>query len=99
MRKMQEKVKEIICVDGNRYFTQYGFYTCKVTASKSQGNIIEVKVTLISENNGSEIARVYRITGTLKTIEQERLSLVIDIHKWALLYRDADTYWVKKVQI
>ena len=96
---MQDRIKELICVDGNRYFTPYGFYACKVTVSESQSSLIRVRIKLISEDNRSEIARVYKITGTLKAIEKEGLRLILDIHKWALLDRDADTYWVKKVQL
>jgi hypothetical protein len=96
---MQDRIKELICVDGNRYFTRYGFYTCKVTVSETQSNLFRVRTKLKSEDDRSEIARVYRITGTLKAIEKEGLRLILDIHKWALLDRDADTYWVKKVQI
>ena len=96
---MQDKIKEVICVDGNRYFTPYGFYTCRVTASESKGNKIKVKVTLLSESDGLQPARVYRVTGTLKAIERERLNLIIDIHKWALLDRDHEHYWVNKVEL
>jgi hypothetical protein len=96
---MQRQIQEFICVDGNRYFTQYGFYTCKVTASTSSNNLIEIEVTLIRESGASEIARIFRIIGTLPAIGKQRVSLVIDIHKWALLDRDADTYWIKKVLI
>ncbi len=96
---MQNEIKQFIPVDGNRYFTQYGFYTCRVTASESQAHIIEVKVALLCESDGLQPARVYKITGTLQTIKEVGLSLVIDIHKWALLDREACTYWVKKVLI
>ncbi len=96
---MQDIIKELICVDGNRYFTPYGFYTCKLAASESQSELIKVKVKLISESDGSQPARVYRVTGTLQAITKARLSLVLDIHKWAMLDREDKTYWVKRVRI
>lgn len=96
---MRESIHDLLPVDGNRYFTSYGFYICKVTASESQGNTLKIKVTLLSERDASEVARVYRITGTRQEIKKERLRLVMDIHSWALLDRDAENYWVKKAQI
>lgn len=96
---MQERIQDLIPVGGNRYFTPYGLYTCKVKDSETQGCDIKVKIVLVRECDGSQPARVYKITGTCQAMKKKRLSLVIDIHKWALLDRDADGYWVKKVQI
>jgi hypothetical protein len=96
---MQDRIKELICVDGNRYYTPYGFYTCIVKASQPQRHLVKVKVRLTSESDTSEPKRVYRITGTLQAIMNARVKLVIDIHKWAMLDRDEESYWEKKVQI
>ncbi len=96
---MQDQIKKTICVEGNQYFTAYGFYICKVTTSEGEGNIINVKVTLVNENDGLQPARVFKINGTLQAIKKDRVRLVLEIHKWAQLDRDAETYWVNKVQI
>ena len=96
---MQSAIEKLIPVDGNRYFTAYGFYLCKMKVSEPQTGIIKVKVVLISESDGSQPARVYKIAGTRQAIKQASLSLVMDIHNWALLDRDNDCYWVKKVRL
>lgn len=96
---MWDKIQELISVEGNRYFTPHGFYTCRVTASESKGNILKVKVTLLSDSDGLQPARVYRITGTWQAIKKERLSLVIDIPRWALIDREDEHYWVNKVEL
>lgn len=96
---MQEKIQELLPVNGNRYFTPYGFYACKVTVADIRANTIEVKVTLVNERDGSQPARVYKITGRLPEIEKQKLSLVMDIHKWAQLDRSEATYWVSRDEI
>ena len=96
---MQDKIQALLPVNGNQYFTPCGFYSCKVTASELQGGTIKVKVVLISENDGSQPSRVYKITGTWQTFKKEALSLVTDIHKWAQLDRDTAVYWINKVKL
>ena len=96
---MLEKIRELICVDGNHYFTPYGIYVCKVTATELQGGIINIKVSLESESDASQPARCYTLTCTRRTLEIGRLWFVTNIHQWALLNRDDGAYWVKKVHI
>lgn len=96
---MQQQIHELIPVNGNRYFTPYGFYACTVTVADVRANTVEVKVTLVNERDGSQPARVYRITGSLPEIARQRLSLVMEIHKWAQLHRSEATYWVSRDEI
>jgi hypothetical protein len=96
---MQEKINQLIPVNGNRYFTPYGFYSCRITVADVRTNFIELRVTLVNERDGSQPARVYRISGSLPEIEKQRLSLVMDIHKWAQMDRSEATYWVSREEI
>jgi hypothetical protein len=96
---MRESIQHLLPVDGNRYFTPYGLYTCKVIVLDRHGETLHIKVILVNERDGSQPARVYRIAATLQAIKKERLSLVMDIHKWALLNRDDQDYWVTSIEV
>ncbi len=97
--KMQHKIHDLLPVNGNQYHTPYGLYACKITASALQGNIIRLAVSLLRERDGLEPVRLCTIIGAQQAIERNRLGLVMDIHKWALLDRSADEYLLKEVLI
>jgi hypothetical protein len=96
---LQTKIHGLIPVDGNRYFTPYGFYACKVIVLDIQGDTLHLKIILVSERDGSQPSRVCRITGTLQAIKKDRVSLVLEIHKWAQLKRDQPNYWVAQMEV
>jgi hypothetical protein len=70
---IQAKIQGLIPVDGNRYFTLYGLYACKVVVLDIQGETIHIKIILVNERDGLQPSRVCRITGTLQAIKKDRL--------------------------
>jgi hypothetical protein len=96
---MTDKVAAILPVCGNHYYTPYGIYVCEVTEedlSHFRKDLVKVEVQLRNEKEGTQPVRHFSITGTREIVAKKKLSLVIEIHQWALEDRNAADFLEKE---
>ena len=92
----------LLPVNGNSYHTPYGLYECQVIKMDYPGygtDVTKLEVRLRNNGDSFQPVRLLTIIGKQKRIEQRRLSLVFDVHRWALLDKRDGEYWAKKVMV
>ena len=94
-----EQEKCVLPVNGNSYHTPEGLFECEVIEkgySEYGVDVVKVEVRLKNTRDVSQPVRLFTIIGKRKKIEKSRLSLVFDVHKWALLPRHKGEYLKKE---
>ena len=88
--ELQGESKNLLPLDGICYSTRHGLFDCEVIEDKNGGprpGGVKLEVRLTRRPTGREPTPTVRrliIQATRKVVEEKRLSLTFEVHRWAL---------------
>ena len=101
--ELQGSHEKLLPLDGNCYSTKEGIFDCELTEEKANepkpsGVKLEVRLTRrATKKNPAMTVRRFIIHATRRAIEDNRLRLVTEVHKWALCEPTSSEYLKKEV--